>query len=104
MQHEPITLESAGRLLGGERPLSRRTVERMIAAKLLPDYGRGATRRVLRADVERLITRLAAGEVTWPVRKNPKNDATRHIPQHNAVSLRADATRHATIGQRAPAD
>src|SRR6185436_4997433 len=66
---EPITLETAGELIGGERPISRKTVERIIAAGLLHDYGRGATRRVLRQDVERLIDQLGKGEVTWPPRK-----------------------------------
>lgn len=30
-QPDPITLETAGEILGGEKPISRKTVERMIS-------------------------------------------------------------------------
>ena len=55
-QSDPVTLEEAGALLGGiTKPWSRKIVERVIAAGLLHDYGRGATRRVDRREVDQLI-------------------------------------------------
>jgi hypothetical protein len=77
-QHDPIKLETAGELLGGEEPYSRKTVERIIDDGLLPDYGSGANRRVLRGHVEVLIERLATGEVVWPPGRRKKR-ATREV-------------------------
>src|SRR5258707_11143836 len=77
-QQEPITLEQAGVKFGGAgKPWSRKTVERLIAAGLLFDYGYGATRRVLLRDVERLIDQFATGEASWPPRRSsPKSAET----------------------------
>jgi hypothetical protein len=80
-QPDPITLEEAGAVFGGrDRPWSRKTVERVIAAGLLRDYGRGATRRVLRGDVERLIERFATGEAHWPPRKASRGSGASTAP------------------------
>lgn len=92
MQLDPITLEDAAALLGGIKPWSRKTVERMIAAGLLHDYGRGATRRVLKRDVETLIERFATGEVTWPQRKERVKNEERPEASTNTPKVRGSGS------------
>lgn len=97
-QPNPITLEDAGALLGGDKPWSRKTVERVIAAGLLNDYGRGMTRRVLRRDVENLIERLSKGEVAWPPRKATATEAPTNTRKAQADGSRKSPSKAKPFG------
>jgi len=56
-----VTLDRAAELIGGDRPVSRSTIQRMIRDGVLKVRGAGRLRRVTLASIEAYLK----GEVTW---------------------------------------
>ena len=57
-----VTLARAAELLGGDKPLSRSTVQRMIAAGVLDARGAGRVRRITTASIHAYLN----GDRLWP--------------------------------------
>jgi len=53
-----VTLAEAGAILGGDRPYSKKTIQRLIKAGRLQAIGERQLRRVLRTSLEKLIADL----------------------------------------------
>lgn len=61
MDYEVVSLEKAAELIGGDVPVSRATIHRMIAAGVLTARGKGKLRRVLLSSIIAYNT----GETVW---------------------------------------
>jgi hypothetical protein len=60
-RYECVTLDRAAELIGGDRPVSRATIQRMIRDHVLEARGAGRLRRVTLASIDA----YRKGEITW---------------------------------------
>jgi hypothetical protein len=84
MTDQVVTLETAAKMLGGDKPYSRRTIQRMIAAGVLEARGRGQLRRVTVISIQAYLN----GARIWdsddraatvrPTRTKPANGGRRY--------------------------
>ncbi|SRR5258706_3494542 len=59
--YEQVTLDRAAELIGGDRPISRTTLQRMINAGVIEARGQGRLRRATVASIDA----YRRGETTW---------------------------------------
>src|SRR5262245_44891196 len=85
-----VTLAEAGAILGGDRPYSTKTIQRLIRAGRLKAIGERQLRRVVRASLEQLIAGLESGVPLWP-EQNP-------APSASAAMVASPGTRRPTSG------
>ncbi len=57
-----VTYEEAAKILGGQRPLSTRHIERLVLAKQLRRVGSGRARRIVYASILDYIERASHGK------------------------------------------
>ena len=63
-----VTLAEAGILLGGDKPYSTKTIQRLVSVGRLVAVGDRALRRITRKSLDSLIAELEAGAPLWPAR------------------------------------
>lgn len=66
-----VTLSEAGAILGGKKPYSTKTIQRLIAAGRLVAFGERAGRRVIGRSLRVLMAELEEGKPLWPAKSAP---------------------------------
>lgn len=89
-----VTIQRAAELLGGDKPISVSTVNRMIAAGVLVARGRGILRRVTMASILDYVN----GVTEW------QRDDAKGAPGSSPMIGRRNSTSRGRVTEHDPAD
>jgi len=74
-----VTFAEAGALLGGSKPYSTKTIQRLVAADRLQAVGERQGRRIVGKSLRKLISELEEGKPLW-LEKESSEASTAPVP------------------------
>src|SRR4051794_6874413 len=85
-----VTLAEAGAILGGTKPYSTKTIQRLVAAGRLQAVGERQGRRIVGKSLRRLISELEDGKPLW---LEKRSNAASTAPVRPIKTKRANGSR-----------